>query len=249
MNVDKDFEDKLKYLNLKELLTHWDETISQARKAPSYTKFLKQIIDREYAAKKERARLQRIRSAKFEETYGIETFPFERQPGIAKKKIMELFDSMTYMTKKQNIIFMGPTGVGKTGLSTSLLVHAINSGASGRFVTFPDLLTELYQSSADHSEKKVLNRFLSYDALLIDEMGYIDIEPHQAGLFFTLMKKRHKKHTTIITTQLGFSDWNAFLKNAHLTSALVGRITENSQLFNMNKCVSIRETSVPTELS
>lgn len=249
MNVEKELEEKLRYLNLKELLTHWDETITQAKKDPSYTKFLKQIIDREYAAKKERARLHRIMKAKLEENYVIETFPFNRQPGIAKKKIMELFDSMTYMTKKQNIIFIGPTGVGKTGLSTSLLVHAINNGASGRFVTFPDLLTELYQSSADHSEKKILKKFLSYEALLIDEMGYIDIDPHQAGLFFTLMKKRHKKQTTIITTQLGFSDWNSFLKNAHLTSALVGRLTENSQLFNMNKCVSIRDTSVPIDLN
>ena len=247
--MEKDLEEKLRYLNLKELLIHWDETITHAKKDPSYTKFLKQIIDREYAAKKERARLQRIHKAKLEENYVIETFPFDRQPAIAKKKVMELFDSMTYMEKKQNIIFMGPTGVGKTGLSTSLLVHAINGGASGRFVTFPDLLTELYQSSADHSEKKVLNRFLSYECLLIDEMGYIDIDPHQAGLFFTLMKKRHKKQTTIITTQLGFSDWNGFLKNAHLTSALVGRITENSQLFNMNKCVSIRETTTPIDLN
>ena len=247
--MEKDLEEKLRYLNLKELLTHWDETIVQAKKDPSYTKFLNQIIDREYAAKRERARLHRIMSAKLEENYVIETFPFERQPGIAKKKIMELFDSMIYMTKKQNIIFMGPTGVGKTGLCTALLVHAINSGASGRFITFPDLLTELYQSSADHSEKKVLNRFLSYDCLLIDEMGYIEIDPHQAGLFFTLMKKRHKKQTTLITTQLGFSEWNGFLKNAHLTSALVGRITENSQLFNMNKCVSIREATAPTDLN
>ena len=144
---------------------------------------------------------------------------------------------------------IGSTGVGKTGLSTSLLIHAINAGATGRFVTFPDLLTELYQSSADHSEKKVLKRFLSYEILLIDEMGYIDIDPHQAGLFFTLMKKRHKKQTTIITTQLGFSDWNSFLKNAHLTSALVGRVTENSHLFNIIKCVTIRETVAPTDLT
>jgi len=110
--VDKELEEKLRYLNLKELLTHWDETITQAKKDPSYTKFLKQIIDREYAAKKERSRLQRIMRAKIEEPYVIETFPWARQPGIARKKVMELFDSMAYMTKKQNIIFIGPTDPG-----------------------------------------------------------------------------------------------------------------------------------------
>jgi len=81
----------------------------------------------------------------------------------------------------------------------------------------------------------------------VDEMGYVDIDPHQAGLFFTLMKKRHKKVTTILTTQLGFTDWTGFLKNPHLTAALIDRMTENSQIINMGKCVSIRETSVPTD--
>lgn len=241
--MEKELEEKLRYLKLTELLKRWDETMAQAKKSPSYTTFLKQIMDREYAAKRERARLQRIIKAKLEENLVIETYPFDRQPGISKKKIMDLVDSMEYMTKKQNVIFMGPTGVGKTGLATSLLVHAMNQGASGRFITFPSLLNELYQSSADHSEKKVLNKFLNYDCLVIDEMGYVDIDPHQAGLFFTLMKQRHKKKTTLLTTQLGFTDWTGFLKNAHLTAALIDRVTENSQIINMGKCVSIRNTS------
>ena len=121
-----------------------------------------------------------------------------------------------------------------------MMIHAINMVSTGRFITFPELLTELYQSTADHSEKQVIQKFLSYTCLVIDEIGYIEIDPHQAGLFFTLMKKRHKNGTTIVTTQLGFKEWPSFLKNPHLTAALIDRLTENSQLINMSKCQSIR---------
>jgi len=240
--MDKDLEEKLRYLRLTELLSSWDEVMAQAKdKGPSYTVFTKQMVDRESVAKRERARLQRLRRSKIEENYLIETYPFERQPGISKKKIMDPFDSMNYLKKRQNIIFIGPTGVGKTGLATAMLIHAINYGATGRFITFPALLDELYRSAADHSEKKVIRKFLAYEVLVVDEMGYIEIDPHQAGLFFTLMKQRHKKATTIVTTQLGFKEWSGFLKNSQLTVALIDRLTENSQLINMSQCSSIRD--------
>ncbi|NDF13256.1 MAG: hypothetical protein EB060_10650 [Proteobacteria bacterium] len=240
--MDKDLEAKLKYLRLTELLESWDELMAQAKeKGPTYPAFTKQMIDLEITAKRERARQQRLRRSKPEEMYLIETYPFDRQPGVPKKKIIELFDSMNYLRKKQNVIFVGPTGVGKTGLATALMIHAINSGASGRFITFPALLDELYRSVADHSEKKVLKKFLSYEVLVVDELGYLEIDPQQAGLFFTLMKQRHKKATTIVTTQLGFKEWAGFLKNPHLTLALIDRLTENSQLINMGKCQSLRD--------
>lgn len=244
--MDKDLEGKLRYLRLGELLQSWEETMNHAKnKGPSYTAFTKQIIEQEYSAKSERARQTRLRRATIEEMYVIETYPFEKQPSIPKKKIMELFDSMSYVSEKRNMLFVGPTGVGKTGLATSLLVHAINKGHTGRFVTFPSLLEELYQSVADHTEKKVLRKFIDYDCLICDELGYVEIDPHQAGLFFTLMKQRHKKKTTIITSQLGFKEWAGFLKNAHMTAALIDRFTENCIVHNMSKCTSIRAATPP----
>jgi len=92
---------------------------------------------------------------------------------------MALYDSLTYMGQSQNIVWLGGTGVGKTGLATSFLIHAINQGYSGRYVLFCELLAEFYQSCADHSEAKLLSKYLSYDCLLIDEIGYIEVEPVQ----------------------------------------------------------------------
>jgi DNA replication protein DnaC len=239
--MDKDLESNLNYLRLTELRTTWDEVVAKAkRESPSYTGWLKQIIDAECRAKRERARMQRMRRAQIEEPYLIETYPFNRQPGLSKKRVLELFDSHSVLAAKKDVVFIGPTGVGKTGLATALLIDAINKGHGGRFITFPELLNDLYRAAADHSEKKVMKKFTDYDCLVVDEIGYIEINPDKAGFFFALLKKRHKKATTIITTQLGFKEWPEFLKNHQLTSALVDRLVSNAELINMNKCTSLR---------
>jgi DNA replication protein DnaC len=111
---------------------------------------------------------------------------------------------------------------------------------SGRYVLFAELLAEFYRACADHSEAKLLSKHLSHDCLLIDEIGYVEVEAVQVGLFFTLMHKRHRKKPTLITSNLGFSDWGSFLKNAHLTAALIDRLTENSHVINMKQCVILR---------
>ena len=144
------------------------------------------------------------------------------------------------MPTAKNIIWLGRTGCGKTGLATSFLVHAINQGLSGRYVLFAELIAQLFQSVADHSEQKVLRQYLSYEILLVDEIGYIEVEPVQVGLFFTLMQKRHKKKSTLLTSNLGFSEWGSFLKNDHLTAALIDRLTETSHVFNMKHCKGLR---------
>jgi DNA replication protein DnaC len=171
----------------------------------------------------------------------METYPFERQPKLNKKKILSLYDAFDYMEKSQNIIWLGPTGCGKTGLATSFLIQAIHRGHTGRYILFPELLGELYASVADHSESKVIKRYLAYDCLLVDEVGYVEVEAVQVGLFFTLMQKRHRRKPTLITSNLGFSDWHSFFKNDHLTAALIDRLTENSHVINMKECDSLRE--------
>jgi DNA replication protein DnaC len=102
------------------------------------------------------------------------------------------------------------------------------------------LVAELYRSLADHSERQVLRKYAAYDCLLIDEVGVVDIEPAQVGLFFTLMQKRHKTKTTLITSNLGFKEWGSFLKNPQLTGALLDRLTETSYVFNIKTGCTLR---------
>ena len=239
--MDEQIIEKLKYIRLWGLLANWDRYIEMAReKNFSHVRLLKYIIEEEYKIKKENSRKMRLSRAKIPEKFVMETFPFDRQPNLNKKKILSIYDAFDYMGKNRNVIWIGPTGTGKTGLSTAFLIQAINQGYSGRFVLFPELIEMLYQSVADHSEGNVIKKFASYDCLLIDELGYVEVEPVQVGLFFTLMHKRHKKKTTLITSNLGFQQWTSFLKNIHLTAALIDRLTENSYVINMKNCVSLR---------
>lgn len=245
----EDLMAKLKYLRMGGLLTHWDEYLkAAAKKRLSHGRMLTHIINEEYRIKRENACRLRLKRARISEPFVIESYPFERQKKLNKKMIMALYDSLEYMNASRNIIWLGPTGCGKTGLATSFLTHAIGQGHTGRYVLFADLINELYQSAADHSERKVLKRYQSYDCLLIDEIGYVEVEPVQVGLFFTLMQKRHKNKPTLITSNLGFDDWGGFLKNAHLTSALIDRLTENSHVLNMKGCIGLRAKLASTPL-
>ena len=230
----------LKYIRLPGLIANWDNYLATANKGNySHARLLKHIIKQEYDIRRENSRKMRICRAKIPEKYVIETFPFNKQPKLSRKKILNIYDS-DYMSKSQNIIWVGSTGTGKTGLATSFLMQAINQGCRGRFISFPELVEMLYRSVADHTEAKMIKTVANYDCLLIDELGYVEVEPVQVGLFFTLMQKRHKKKTTLITSNLGFSQWTSFLKNDQLTAALIDRLTENSHVINMKNCVSLR---------
>jgi DNA replication protein DnaC len=244
--MDEELMKMLKYLRLSGLLTHWDRYLEIAQKGNhSHARLLQYVIEEEYKIKKENSRKHRINRAGIPEKWVIETFPFDKQPKLNKKKVLNIYDAFDYMQKNQNIIWIGPTGTGKTGLATAFLIQAINKGYNGRFILFPELIETLYQSLADHSEAKRVKTFASYDILLIDELGYVEVEPVQVGLFFTLMNKRHKKKTTLITSNLGFGQWESFLKNDQLTAALIDRLTENSHVINMKNCLSLRPKLEP----
>lgn len=243
--MDDDTKEQLTYLGLTRLIDTWDETIKTAgQKKNSYHRFLTNIIREEYICKKESRRLQRLKAARIPEMLVMETFPFAKQPKLRKKMVMEIYDSMNYIKQSQALLLIGPTGCGKSGLATSFLIHAINQGFRGLFIDFRELVDNLYRSAADYSDKKVFKRFESYDCLIIDEVGYRSVNKDEAGLFFDLMKRRHQKGCTIITTQLGFEEWNGFLKDKHLTMALIDRITENCTVFDMQKCISIRKKNI-----
>ena len=243
--MNETIKDQLKFLGLKYLIQNWETVLRDAKKnQPSYHSFLTNIIEKEYAEKTEKSRLARIKRARIPELFVMETFPFAKQPQLKKKMVMELYDSMDFITKRQELIFIGPTGCGKTGLATAFLIHAINQGYRGYFIEFPQLINQLFQSKADHTEYKALKRFQSYDILLIDELGYDHINKEVAGIFFDLIKARNKKFSTIITSQLGFEEWENFLGNKHLTAAILDRITVNCTVFNMKECISIRPKNI-----
>src|SRR5208282_1424546 len=205
MNNDKHFKPAgfpkktLCPIGLKHLAQNWDELCASALKQKlSYHAFLTNILAQEYGLQQETARLVRIKKANIPELLVMQTFPFEKQPKLKKKFVLELYDSSRYLTERQELIFIGPTGCGKTGLATAFLIHAINQGYRGYFIDFRKLLELLLRSKADHTESRVIKRFQNYPILLIDECGYDPVDKEIAGLLFDVLKKRHRKYTTLI---------------------------------------------------
>ncbi len=116
----------LKYLRLSALIENWDRYLKIAAKGNySHARLLEYVVSEEYQIKKENARKMRVKRARIPERFVLETFPFKRQSKLNKKRIESIYDGFDYMTKCRNIIFIGPTGTGKTGLATAFLIHAI----------------------------------------------------------------------------------------------------------------------------
>jgi len=236
---------QLDFLRLGLLKQNWDSHLKQATaKKISYSEFLTRIIDEEYASRTELARLSRVRRANVPEKLVMSTFPFERQPKLKRRLILEIYESRRYISTPEYLVFLGPTGCGKTGLATAFLLDAIDNGNRGFFISFQDMLRRLTEAVAIRADRRALRFFTSWDVLLIDEFGYAPIDKEIAGLFFEIIKARHQKHPTLITSQLGFAEWGGFIQDSHLCSAILNRVTENCCLFDMTKCLSLRSKRV-----
>ena len=142
-----------------------------------------------------------MKQARLPEAWTIESFPFKRQPGVNLKQIRTLAE-LEFVAKAENIVLLGPTGVGKTGLASGLLLKAIQNGYRGRFIRAQDLFDEMYASLADRSTRQLLNALIRIDCLLIDELGYVNLRPEQTNIFFKLMEERYRRKPTIITSNL-----------------------------------------------
>ncbi len=224
MKINEELEQLLKNLKLRRILDIYDEQLRAAEKEDtSYTEFVTRLMRAQWHARQEHALEWRIRNAKLPERWSLDTFPFARQPGINRKQI-RTFAELEFIANKENIVFVGPTGVGKTGLASGILLKALENGYRCQFVKAQDLFDDMYASLADRSSRQLLKRLARLDVLLIDELGYLNLKPEQSNIFFKLMEERYRRKPTIVTTNLGYDEWAGFLGNRHMVEAMLSRI-------------------------
>ena len=220
----EDLEQLLKNLKLRRILDTYDEQLRAAEKEDvSYSEFVARLLRGQWHARQEGALEWRIKRANLPERWSLESFPYARQPGVNRKQV-RTFAELEFIAKAENIVWMGPTGVGKTGLACGILLKALENGHRCQFIRAQDLFDEMYASLADRSTRHLLRRLARLDVLLIDEFGYLNLKPEQSNIFFKLMEERYHRHATIITTNLEYDEWHNFLGNKPMVEALLSRV-------------------------
>jgi DNA replication protein DnaC len=224
MTTNEELQQLLKNLRLQRILDIYAEQLAAAEKEDvSYTEFLLRLMRAQFHSRQELALDGRIRRATLPERWSLETFPYPRQPGVNRKQIRS-FAELDFIAKAENIVFIGPTGVGKTGLASGILLKAVENGYRCQFIRAQDLFDDMYASMADRSSRQLVKRLARIDVLQIDELGYLNLKPEQSNIFFKLMEERYHRKPTIITTNLGYDEWANFLGNRNMVDALLSRI-------------------------
>jgi DNA replication protein DnaC len=231
--MNDDLDQLLKSLHLRKIAEIIDEQIVKAEKdGLPFSKLLAKVLRAEWQHRQESALTWRIKHARMPEPWTIESFPFKAQTGVSQRQI-RTFAELDFVPKAENIVFIGKTGVGKTGLACGLLRKALQNGYRGLFVPAQDLFDDMYASLADRSSRKLLNRLSRVDVLVIDEMGYLNLRPEQCNIFFKLLEERYHRRPTIITTNLEYDNWHGFLGNKALVDALLSRLRERCHTINI----------------
>ena len=197
----------------------------------SYTDFLERCLKVEQDERRGRSRAMLAKFAGFPAIKLIDDYDFKFAAG-APKKTLQTLQSMAFVERKENVIFLGPSGVGKTHLAIGLGYLATQSGIKVRFVTAADLVIQLEKAQQRGQLESFLRRsLLGPSVLIIDEVGYLPLQGNQANLFFQVIAKRYEHGSIILTSNLSFGEWDdTFAGNSALTAAMLDRLLHHAHV-------------------
>lgn len=205
-----------------------------AKKQRSFTDYLEAVLGAEASLREERRREVLMRMAAFPTVKTLEQFDFEVAAGVPKARIQELA-GLAFIERRENVIFLGPSGTGKSHLATALGVRATERRYKVRFVTAADLVMQLEKARREHRFDQYLKRaILGPSLLILDEIGYLPLKKDQSDMFFQVVAKRYEHGSVILTSNLSFGDWeDTFDGNAALTSAMLDRLLHHAHVIQI----------------
>jgi DNA replication protein DnaC len=219
-------------LNFKGMARVLDAELDRAeRQAVPAAELVHRLLTEQASHQRERALVNRVARAHLPWQWTIDTFPFKHQTGVNKAQILALA-GLDFVRRAENLVLIGGTGTGKTGIAMGLLRQACVNGWRGRFYNAQALLDELYASLADRTTTRLLTALSRTQPLCIDELGYLNLKSEQVNAFFRLMDQRYGRVSTIITTNLDYPAWYALFDNKPLVDALLDRLQHH--------CITIR---------
>ena len=220
----------LKLDKMKDYYPNYVETATKRNK--SLTEALLELTEKEIEYRNERASQIQITVSAFPYKKEIDDFDFDYQPSINKQEILEL-NNLGFLSRHENILFVGPSGVGKTHLATSIGITAAKKRYSVYFISCHDLITQLNKAHYENKLEARIKHFCRYELLIIDEIGYLPVDKQGANLFFQLIAKRYEKHSTIITTNQSFNKWGEVFNDSIIANAILDRLLHHSTVINI----------------
>jgi len=225
--ISERLQDNLARLKLTRAQEMLDIIAEQAKEQKSsYLTFLDHLLEEEVAAKEKRRIQTAMKTAGLPSAKTIEEYDFAFHPQLDQAEVMELFD-LSFISRQENVLFLGPPGVGKTHLATSLAIKACHHGFKVYFTSMDTLIRKLKEGATRQKA------YLSSSLVVVDEVGYLPVTTQEAYLFFQFVSHRYERSSTIITSNKGFGDWQELFGDPVIATAILDRLLHHSKVVNI----------------
>lgn len=223
----------LKQFKLLDIREKYEEQIKIAiNKKLSYREFLVNLLIIEENGKKERRKNRNIKAANFENIKTLKEFNFSFPKTIDIARIKDL-QTLAFLEKRENIILIGPPGVGKSHIATSLGIRACEEGKKVLFITAIKLIEQLDIAYQEKTLKQAFKRISKIDLLIIDELGHLKLNKEKESIFFQLIRQRYEKNSLIITTNLPLGSWDEIFTSKLAATAILDRLVHHCHILSI----------------
>jgi DNA replication protein DnaC len=220
----------LKALKLPTVLAECEKVATRAAvDNVDHLGFLLQVVELELIERERKAADRRLRAARFPAPKTLDEFDFAARPSVNKPLLLDLARG-DYLTRRENVLFVGPSGTGKTHLATALGLAACAQGKKVRFWRVTELITTLREADQDRQLIRLRHQLSRLDLLILDELGYVPASKAGAELLFDVIATAYERSSIVLTTNLGFEHWTEVLGNERLTGAALDRLTHRATI-------------------